>query len=219
MDQGQLRQAQASANSAAEEFVKARGARDAALAYAVLASILLREGDLSAARGASEKAGNYLSKCSDREAELKVAMSTARVQALAGGLARDAVTKSFQEIASKADRLGFVPYELEPRFVLAEIEVGPGRSGQRAKRARVIAKRGHGPRLRPHYAQGRRRSERSYASELTHSSKHEVRRKVGALSVPRYGALPDGWMCESNALGSRSSVQECVRRLNSPPVL
>jgi DNA-binding winged helix-turn-helix (wHTH) protein/tetratricopeptide (TPR) repeat protein len=125
-DQGQLRQAQASANSAAEEFVKARAARDAALAYAVLASVLLREGDLSAARVASEKAGNYLSKCSDREAELKVAMSTARVRALAGGLARDAVTKSFQEIASKADRLGFVPYELEPRLLLAEIEVDMG---------------------------------------------------------------------------------------------
>jgi hypothetical protein len=67
-----------------------------------------------------------LSKCSDREAELKVAMSTARVRALAGGLAKDAVTKSFQEIASKADRLGFVPYELEPRLVLAEIEVDLG---------------------------------------------------------------------------------------------
>lgn len=125
-DQGQLRQAQASANSAAEEFVKARAARDAALAYSVLASILLGEGELPAARDASEKAVNYLSKCSDREAELRVAMSTARVQALAGGLARDAVTKSFQEIASKADRLGFVPYELEPRLALAEVEVGLG---------------------------------------------------------------------------------------------
>jgi hypothetical protein len=77
-------------------------------------------------RGEPARKPETLSKCSDREAELKVAMSTARVQALAGGLARDAATKSFQEIASKADRLGFVPYELEPRFVLAEIEVGLG---------------------------------------------------------------------------------------------
>jgi hypothetical protein len=110
--------------------VKARAARDAALAYAVLASVLLREGDLSAARVASEKAGNYLSKCSDREAELKVAMSTARVRALAGGLARDAVTKSFQEIASKADRLGFVPYELEPRLCPRRNRSAHGRSRQ-----------------------------------------------------------------------------------------
>ena len=120
-------------------------------------------------------------------------MSTARVQALAGGLARDAVTKSFQEIASKADRLGFVPYELEPRFVLAEIEVGPGRSGQRAKRARVIAKRGHGQRLRPHCAQGRRRSERSYASELTHSSKARSSPQSGCSISPPIWITP-GWL-------------------------
>jgi ATP/maltotriose-dependent transcriptional regulator MalT len=126
LDVGKLQPAQESANRAAQEFVKERAARDAALAYAVLSSVLLREGDLVAAREASEKASTYLSKCTDREAELMVAMSTAQVRASAGGLARDDVAKSFQEIASKADRLGFVPYQLEPRLALAEIEVNLG---------------------------------------------------------------------------------------------
>ena len=122
LDQGDLLKAQSSSSSAAEEFVKERAARDAAVAFAVLSTVLLRQGDLAAARSASEKAATYLSKCSDREAELVVAMSAARVQALAGDLARDDVAKSFQEIASKANRLGFVPYQLEPRLALAEIE-------------------------------------------------------------------------------------------------
>ena len=93
-----------------------------------------RPSGLDAARNASERAGGYLSKCSDREAELMVAMSEASVQALTGGLARDDAARTFQEIASKADRLGFVGYELEPRLALAEIEVNLGdRAGARTE--------------------------------------------------------------------------------------
>jgi eukaryotic-like serine/threonine-protein kinase len=134
LDEGKLRQAQVTSTNAAEEFVKEKAARDAAVAYAILSQILLREGDLDAARNASERAGGYLSKCSDREAELMVAMSEARVQAFTGGLARDDAARTFQEIASKADRLGFVRYVLEPRLALAEIEVNLGdRAGARSE--------------------------------------------------------------------------------------
>jgi len=134
LDEGKLRQAQATSTNAAAEFVKEKAARDAAFAYAILSQILLREGDLFAARNASERAGSYLSKCSDREAELMVAMSEARVQAVTGGLASDDAARTFQEIASKADRLGFVRYVLEPRLELAEIEVNLGdRAGARTE--------------------------------------------------------------------------------------
>jgi eukaryotic-like serine/threonine-protein kinase len=134
LDEGKLGQAQVTSTNAAEEFVKEKAARDAAVAYAILSQILLREGDLDAARNASEMAGSYLSKCSDREAELMVAMSEARVQAFTGGLARDDAARTFQEIASKADRLGFVRYVLEPRLALAEIEVKLGdRAGARSE--------------------------------------------------------------------------------------
>ena len=82
--------------------MKEKAARDAALAYAVLSQVLIREGDLVAVRRATESAATYLSLCSDREAELMVAMSAARVQAFSGGLARDDAARTFQEIASKA---------------------------------------------------------------------------------------------------------------------
>jgi eukaryotic-like serine/threonine-protein kinase len=126
LDEGRLAQARMSATGAAQEFVKERAARDAALAYAVLSQVLVREGNYSAARAATETAANFLSKCSDREAELIVAMSAARVQAFSGSLARDDATKTLEAIATKADRLGFVPYELEQRLALAEIEVKLG---------------------------------------------------------------------------------------------
>jgi DNA-binding winged helix-turn-helix (wHTH) protein/tetratricopeptide (TPR) repeat protein len=126
LDEGKLHEAETSTVGAVEEFVREKAARDAALAYAVLSQVFLREGELVAARKVTEKAASYLSRCSDREVELIVAISAARVQALSGGLARDDAAKTFQEIASKANRLGFVPYELEPRLALAEIEVNFG---------------------------------------------------------------------------------------------
>lgn len=126
LDEGKLERAEAAAQDAVQEFVREKAARDAALAYAVLSEVRLREGNLLEARRATEEAADYLSRCSDREAELMVAISVARVQAVAGGTARDNAAKSFEEIATKATRLGFVPYELEPRLELAEIEVNLG---------------------------------------------------------------------------------------------
>jgi eukaryotic-like serine/threonine-protein kinase len=126
LDEGKLEQAQVSSTSAAGEFVREKAARDAALAYAVLSQALLRERNLVDARKAIEQAALYLSRCSDREAELMVAISAARIQAVSGGLARDDAAKTLREIAMKANRLGFVPYELEPRLAIAEIEVNLG---------------------------------------------------------------------------------------------
>lgn len=126
LDEGNLKQADSTATEATQEFVRERAARDAALAYAVLSQVHLREGNLFEARKATEAAASYLSKCSDQEAELMVAISAARVQAVGGGAATDDAAKSFEEIATKATRLGFVPYELEPRLALAEIEVNLG---------------------------------------------------------------------------------------------
>jgi eukaryotic-like serine/threonine-protein kinase len=125
LDEGHFREARLTANRAVDEFEREKAARDGALAYAILSQALLGEGNLAEARKAIERAGDDLSKCSDREAELMVAISAARIQAVSGGLANDAA-KTFQEIAQKANRLGFVTYELEPRLALAEIEVNSG---------------------------------------------------------------------------------------------
>jgi eukaryotic-like serine/threonine-protein kinase len=126
LDDGNLQQAQSASITAADEFVREKAARDAAWAYAILSQALLLEGNPLEARKASDQASAYLSKCNDREAELMVAISAARIQAVSGGVARDDAARSLEEIASKANRLGFVPYELEPRLALAEIEVNLG---------------------------------------------------------------------------------------------
>jgi eukaryotic-like serine/threonine-protein kinase len=126
LDEGELQQARSDSSSAADEFVKEKAARDAALAYAVLSQVLLRDRNLMEAQKAIQEADAYLAKCNDREAELIVAISAARIQAVSGGLARDDAERTLQEIAIKASRLGFVPYELEPQLALAEIEVNLG---------------------------------------------------------------------------------------------
>jgi eukaryotic-like serine/threonine-protein kinase len=134
LDEGQLQQARFTSSSAADEFAKQKAARDAAFAYGILSQVLLREGDLQGAQGAIQEATAYLAKCSDREAELMVAISAARVQAVSGGGARDDAARTLQEIATKANHLGFVPYELEPRLARAEIEVNLGnRAGARTE--------------------------------------------------------------------------------------
>lgn len=126
LDDREPRRAQSESAEAAQEFVQENAARDAALAYAVLSQAMLQQGNLQGAERAVTQAAGYLVKCSDSETELKVAMSAARIHAVLGGLPQDSVAKAFQEIATKADRLGFVPYELEPRLALAEIEVNIG---------------------------------------------------------------------------------------------
>jgi eukaryotic-like serine/threonine-protein kinase len=126
LDDGELQQAEFNSANAANEFVREKAARDAALAYAVLSQAMLRRGNLSGAQGAIDQAATHLLKCSDREAELTVGLSLAQIQAASGGIARDSAAKSLQEIATEADRLGFVPYVLEPRLALAEIELDIG---------------------------------------------------------------------------------------------
>jgi eukaryotic-like serine/threonine-protein kinase len=126
LDDGKLQQAQSASANAADEFVRENAARDAAWAYAILSQALLLEGSPLEARKASDQATAYLSKCNDREAELMVAISAARIQAVSGRNAQDDAAKSLEEVASKANRLGFVPYELEPRLALAEIQVNLG---------------------------------------------------------------------------------------------
>jgi eukaryotic-like serine/threonine-protein kinase len=123
LDGNNLQAAQSTSIAAADEFAKEKAARDAALAYAVLSQVLLREGSLVEARKAIEESSNYLSRCSDREAEMMVAMAAARVEAVSGSMSREDATRALQQIVTKANHLGFVPYELEPQLALAEIEL------------------------------------------------------------------------------------------------
>lgn len=123
LDGNNLRAAQSTSIAAADEFAKEKAARDAALAYAVLSQVLLREGSLFEARKAIEESSNYLSRCSDREAEMMVAIAAARVEAVSGSMSPEDAARALEQIVAKANHLGFVPYELEPQLALAEIEL------------------------------------------------------------------------------------------------
>jgi len=123
LDGNNLPAALSTSLAAADEFTKEKAARDAALAYAVLSQVLLREGSLFEARKAVEKSSKYLSRCSDREAEMMVAMAAARVEAVSGSMSREDAARALEQIVAKASHLGFVPYELEPQLALAEIEL------------------------------------------------------------------------------------------------
>jgi tetratricopeptide (TPR) repeat protein len=132
LDTDKLQAAQSASVAAANEFAQERAARDAALAYALLSQVLLREGRLVEARKAVQESTDYLSKCNDREAEMIVEITAARVEAVSGRVSRDDAARTLQQIEIKANHLGFVPYELEPQLTLAEIELkfGDGASAR-----------------------------------------------------------------------------------------
>jgi eukaryotic-like serine/threonine-protein kinase len=123
LDTDKLPEAHSASIAAANEFAKERAARDAALAYALLSQVLLREGSLTEARKAIQESTYYLARCNDEEAEMTVAITAARVEAVSGTVSRDDAARTLQQIATKANHLGFVPYELEPQLTLAEIEL------------------------------------------------------------------------------------------------
>jgi tetratricopeptide (TPR) repeat protein len=115
------------AQRAKEEFQKERAPKDESLASAVLAHALLVQGKLSEAQSAIEHAVTLLRKYHDREAELSVALTAARVRAAAGTPADRATASSrLEEVLNEASKTGFVSYALEARLVLGELELTSG---------------------------------------------------------------------------------------------
>jgi len=127
VDEGVPGDAEFIARAAAGEFEKQRASRDAALADAVLSRAAMGAKDLDEARRAIQRASSELLNFNDREVELVVQISAARVRAASGGDSNnDQAAKGLQEVAQEANHLGFVAYELEPRLALAEMEIKAG---------------------------------------------------------------------------------------------
>lgn len=84
IDQDKPRDAAILAQKAEEEFQKERAPKDESLASAVLAHALLLQGKLLAAQKEIERALTLSHKYHDREAELSIALTAARVRATAG---------------------------------------------------------------------------------------------------------------------------------------
>jgi eukaryotic-like serine/threonine-protein kinase len=140
LDTDKLQAAQSASVAAANEFAQERAARDAALAYALLSQVLLREGSVVKARKAIQASTDYLSKCNDREAEMIVEITAARVEAVSGKVSRDDAARTLQQIEIKANHLGFVPYELEPQLTLAEIELKFGDGANARNHLKAVQK-------------------------------------------------------------------------------
>ena len=127
IDQNKPAEAARLAQRAEEEFQKVRAPKDESLASAVFARALLVQGNLSEAQKKIERALTLSRKYHDREAELSVALTAARVRAAAGTSADRATASSrLREVLDEASKTGFVSYALEARLVLGELELTSG---------------------------------------------------------------------------------------------
>lgn len=127
IDEGTAHEAEVIARGAADAFERDNSARDAALANAILARAALMTKNLDQAGKAVQRATIELPNFNDREVELTVAISAARVRAAAGTSTSDhQVVNSLREVVSEADDSGFLAYEFEPRLALAEMEIRQG---------------------------------------------------------------------------------------------
>lgn len=113
---------------AAREVVAWAAPREAvgleAEGFAVLAEALLRQGDLAAARTASDQARSTADSGDDRELRLIIASSLARAEAATGNSA--GALRALRRNAAEAARLGFIPAGLEIRLALGEIAARQG---------------------------------------------------------------------------------------------
>ena len=134
IDQGKAADAAVLARKAADEFEREKAPKDESVANAVLARALLSQGKVLDAKAAIERALVLSGKYHDREAELAVAVTAARVHAAAGTAPdRARAANHLQQVLTDATRTGFVSYALEARLALAEIETVSGdRAGGRS---------------------------------------------------------------------------------------
>jgi ATP/maltotriose-dependent transcriptional regulator MalT len=124
-------EAVATARRAADESEREKAPRNESLANALLSQALLEQGKTAEARKAIERAAAILGKCHDRELELLVTITAARVRAASGSRADKAeAAKSLGEVAKEATKIGFANYGLEARLALGECELQAGNSTQ-----------------------------------------------------------------------------------------
>lgn len=119
--------AESIASRVAHEFAREHAIRDESLAHAVLAQALLDQGNLSAAKSAIERSLALSGKYHDRQVEILVALTAARVRAASGSAPdRAAATSRLQQVLADSSRTGFLRYAFEARLALGEIELQSG---------------------------------------------------------------------------------------------
>lgn len=135
LDQGRSGEAEALARNAAAVFEHHKAADHGAFSYAVLSRALLAQARLKEAQVASNSAMTLAQKGGDREGRFQALLAAAAVRA-ASGRAGEAA-QLLRALQAEASRYGYVPYELEARLRLAELELKMGRRGARERLAHV----------------------------------------------------------------------------------
>jgi tetratricopeptide (TPR) repeat protein len=119
--------AAAIASRVAQEFERERAIRDQSLANAILAQALLSQGNVPAAKRAVEGALAFSDKYHDRQVELLVALTAARVRAASGSAPdRLEATNRLQQVLADSAKTGFLRYTFEARLALGELELQSG---------------------------------------------------------------------------------------------
>jgi eukaryotic-like serine/threonine-protein kinase len=129
IDQGNAAEAEVIAGRVAEEFARENTLRYESLASAVLARAQLAQGKIAAAQSAIERSLALASKYRDRDVELFVGVTKARIDAAKNPASRADSVSRLQQVLAEAGRGGFVVRAFEARLALAELEM---QSGNRA---------------------------------------------------------------------------------------
>jgi DNA-binding winged helix-turn-helix (wHTH) protein/tetratricopeptide (TPR) repeat protein len=124
LEQGNAAEAESLARSAAVVFDKRKAADSGAISYAVLSRALLAQDKTKEAQAASDQAMALSRHGGDREGGFQALLAAAAVKAVQGRTAES--EQLLKTLYSQASRSGYVPYELESRLRLGELELKSG---------------------------------------------------------------------------------------------
>lgn len=127
--QGNAAEAESLARGAATTFDKRKVADSGAISYAVLSRALLAQGRTAEAQTASDQAMSLSQRGGDREGVFQALLAAAAVKAALGRTGE--AEPLLKSLYSQASHSGYVPYELESRLRLGELELkSGGKSGR-----------------------------------------------------------------------------------------
>ena len=154
LDEGRAKDAEAALRDLPEAFKKVGSPEYEALARALRARALLDMGEVAAARAEVKTARAVVGRVVPPEVRFPLGIIEAKVRAAAGDASGAA--KSLEAAAAQARGLGLVPYDLQAKLALAEVEIGSGRqqSGQARRREVESAARAKGLALLARQAAG-----------------------------------------------------------------
>ncbi|MGE5207428.1 MAG: tetratricopeptide repeat protein [Chlamydiota bacterium] len=133
LEQGNAAEAESLATSAAAVFDKRKVADSGAISYAVLSRALLAQGKTKQAQAASDQATALSRHGGDRGGGFQALLAAAGIRAAMGQTAK--AEQILTALHSEATRYGYVPYELEARLRLGELELKSGRKNGRQQLA------------------------------------------------------------------------------------